>query len=151
MIYSITRTQADHDFHHQLRTIGRYILCFHHQDSITHKQSGMYAFARQGLQLPDSDRVPVRDEVVAIDSCLQLMVGGVRPGGAAMMEQWLDSSDGLKTVLQALKKRGILLPLPGSFTYDNLATSHFFPRTAHFLASTGSLGHLFLHHITQLT
>jgi hypothetical protein len=77
MIYSpITRTQADNDYHHQFRTIGRFILCFGRQDSIIHEQSRNVSLSRQGLQLPDADRELVRDEVVAIDSCLQLMVTG---------------------------------------------------------------------------
>lgn len=67
---------------------------------------GLYAFARQGLQLPNADRELARDEVVAIGSCLQLSVAG-----AAMMEQWLDSSDGQEAVFQALKglkERGVI-------------------------------------------
>lgn len=63
----------------------------------------MCAYARQGLQLPDTDRGPVRNEVVVIGTCLQLVVAG-----AAMMEQWLDSSDRLKNVLQALKRLRLL-------------------------------------------
>ena len=37
---------------------------------------GMYAFAREGLQLPVADRKPVREDVVAIGSCLQVVVTG---------------------------------------------------------------------------
>lgn len=106
--------QVDHDHHHQLRTIGRSSLYFCRRGSITViiSNSGVHAFARQGLRLPDADRDPVGalgGEVVTIDSCLQLVVAGV-----AMMKQWLDSSDGLKAVLQALKDRkSVALLQPG--------------------------------------
>jgi hypothetical protein len=38
---------------------------------------GMHAVARQGLRLPVADRDPVGGEVVAIGTCLQLVVAGV--------------------------------------------------------------------------
>ena len=47
--------------------------------------SATYAFARQGLQLPEADEEEERKEVVAFGTCLQLSVAGAR-----MMEQWLE-------------------------------------------------------------
>ena len=49
---------------------------------------------------PTQTEIRLGGEVVAIGTCLQLVVVGV-----AMTEQWLDSSDELKAILQALKDR----------------------------------------------
>ncbi len=58
----------------------------------------IYAFARQGLQLPDATIEEERKEVVAIGACLQLLVAG-----NIMKEKWLALSDGLEKVVAALE------------------------------------------------
>ncbi|KAF8159673.1 hypothetical protein B0H34DRAFT_673993 [Crassisporium funariophilum] len=60
--------------------------------------SASYAFARQGLQLPDADRESDREETVALGACLQLAIAGAR-----MMEEWLGKTDGQDAVVEALK------------------------------------------------
>jgi hypothetical protein len=58
----------------------------------------IYAFARQGLRLPDATIEEERKEVVAIGACLQLLVAG-----NIMIEKWLAHSDGLEKVVEALE------------------------------------------------
>ena len=93
--------------------------------------SGTYAFARQGLQLPDAREEQKRQEVVSLGTCLQLSVAG-----ATMMEHWLSISDSQEAVVQALKdlkERGVVTTSGGlrlldvsqsPFSY-NLASLHF--------------------------
>lgn len=75
-----------------------------------------YAFARQGLQLPDAAEEQERKEVVALGACLQLSITG-----ATMIEQWLDKSDGQEAVVQALKglkERGVVTTSGGLYLLD---------------------------------
>jgi len=58
----------------------------------------IYAFARQGLRLPDAAIEEERQEVVAVGACLQLLVAG-----NIMIEKWLAHSDGLEKVVEALE------------------------------------------------
>lgn len=72
--------------------------------------NGTYAFARQGLQLPDAREELERKEVVALGACLQLSVAG-----ATMMGR-LGESDGQEVVVQALKglkERGVVTTFGG--------------------------------------
>jgi hypothetical protein len=68
------------------------------KNRLLERHKGTYAFARQGLQLPDAIEEQERKEVVALGACLQLSITG-----ATMMEQWLGKSDGQEAVVQALK------------------------------------------------
>jgi hypothetical protein len=75
-----------------------------------------YAFARQGLQLPDATEEQERKEVVALGACLQLSITG-----AMMIEQWLGKSDGQEAVVQALKglkARGVVTTSGGLHLLD---------------------------------
>lgn len=75
-----------------------------------------YAFARQGLQLPDATEEQERKEVVALGACLQLSVAG-----ATMIKQWLGKSDGQEAVVQALKglkERGVVTTSGGLHLLD---------------------------------
>lgn len=89
--------------------------------------SATYAFAREGLQLPEADEEEERKEVLALGVCLQLSVAG-----AMMMEQWLGSSDSQEAVVKALKglkERGVVTTSGGLHLLDVSDHLLFFPTT----------------------
>ena len=79
--------------------------------------SASYAFARMGLQLPDSDAIRIksqeRKEIVALGACLQLSVAG-----ATMMKGMSDSQEAVVQALKGLKGRGVVTTSRGLHLLD---------------------------------